>query len=66
MKRAPKFEVYHAADGWRWRLNAANGETLASGEGYTRKAGALRGVEAFKRAAAAAATVDLTSKAMTH
>lgn len=34
-----KFEVYQQAVGvqagqWRWRLKAANGETLAQGESY--------------------------------
>ena len=37
MKR-PKFVVYKAADGYRWRLVAANGRIVAdSGEAYTRK-----------------------------
>lgn len=34
---------------WRWRL-ARNGEILASGEGFTRKADAERAVRAVKRA----------------
>jgi len=37
MKR-PRFVVYQARDGWRWRLVAANGRIIAeSGEAYTRK-----------------------------
>jgi uncharacterized protein YegP (UPF0339 family) len=44
MKR-PKFVVYEAKDGWRWRLVAANGRIIAdSGEAYTRKHGAQRAV----------------------
>lgn len=40
----PRIEVYHAADGsWRYRVLAANGETLAASEGYTRRADAQRG-----------------------
>lgn len=51
---APRFEVYQAADGWRWRLRARNGEVIASGEAYKSKRGAARGVAAVKRNAAAA------------
>ena len=36
---------------WRWRLKSANGEIVASGEAYTRRQDALRGVEAHRRAA---------------
>jgi uncharacterized protein YegP (UPF0339 family) len=44
MKR-PKFVVYRARDGYRWRLIAANGRLIAeSGEAYTRKHGAERAV----------------------
>jgi len=40
----PRIEVYHAADGsWRYRVLAANGETMAASEGYTRRADAQRG-----------------------
>lgn len=44
-------EVYQDKGGeWRWRLVAANGRTVAtSGEGYTRKADALRAARAFLR-----------------
>ena len=34
MKRKPKFEVYPAADGYRWRLKAANGRIVATGEAH--------------------------------
>lgn len=27
-------EIYHAADGWRFRVKGRNGEVLASGESY--------------------------------
>jgi uncharacterized protein YegP (UPF0339 family) len=47
-----RYEVYQdAAGAWRWRLKASNGEVVASGEGYTRKQGALAGVQAHRRAA---------------
>ena len=47
-----KYEVYQdAAGAWRWRLKSANGQIVASGEGYVRRAGALAGVAAHRRAA---------------
>lgn len=50
--RIPRYEVYQGNGGdWRWRLIAANGEITGQGEGYTRKHGAVRGVEANRRAA---------------
>lgn len=42
--RGPRFKVYEAKDGWRWRLLAANNRVLASGEGFTTKAHAERAV----------------------
>lgn len=44
--------VYRAADGWRWRMKAANGRVVAdSGEAYTSRRGAERAayalIEAF-------------------
>ena len=42
MSRSPRFEVYPAQDGWRWRLRAANGRIVATGEAHTRKADAER------------------------
>lgn len=36
--RFPCLEIYRAKDGWRWRLKAANGTTIADGgEAYSRK-----------------------------
>ena len=48
---AAKFELYKSANGeFRWRLKSANGQIIATGgEGYTRKDGALNGIEAVKR-----------------
>jgi len=44
--RQPRFQTYEARDGWRWRLLAANGRTIAdSGEAYTRKPDAGRAVK---------------------
>lgn len=50
MKHA-RWDVYEAADGWRWRLLAANGRTLASGESHTRKADAVRALETVRETA---------------
>lgn len=51
-KRIPRYEWWRSADGqFRWHLKAANGEIVASGEGYKRKSGALRGIEAHRSAA---------------
>ncbi len=54
MTRAAKFEVFKARDGWRWRLRAANGRVVATGEGHADKSKATRAAAAVKRAAAAA------------
>jgi uncharacterized protein YegP (UPF0339 family) len=57
---AAKFELYKGADGeFRWRLKSANGQIFATGgEGYSRKDGALNGIEAVKRDAPTAAVDD--------
>jgi len=59
---AGKFEVYTDARGeYRWRLKAANGQTIATGgEGYTSKAGCLNGIESVKTNAPAAEIDDQT------
>jgi uncharacterized protein len=58
-----KYEVYQDAAGqWRWRLAASNGRIVASGEGYKRVAGALRGVAAHRRAAATARVAVLGAR----
>ena len=57
---AAKFEIYQDAKGeFRFRLKAGNGEVVATGESYPSLAGAQQGVEAVKRAAAAAEIVEL-------
>lgn len=60
---AAKFELYASPNGeFRWRLKSANGQIIAtSGEGYTRKDGAINGIEAVKRDAPAAPIDDLTT-----
>lgn len=63
MVKRPRFEVYEstrAAKGgppvteWRWRLIAANGRILASGQAHTCKADAERAVVTVKAAASKA------------
>jgi uncharacterized protein YegP (UPF0339 family) len=55
MSRA-HFEVYRdESDAWRWRLVHRNGNILAdSGQGYTTKAAARKGVRSVKNNAAGA------------
>jgi uncharacterized protein YegP (UPF0339 family) len=55
------FELYTDNAGqYRFRLKAANNETVASGESYPTKAAAEKGIEAVQRAADGATTKDLT------
>ncbi|CAN5259039.1 YegP family protein [soil metagenome] len=57
---AAKYELYAGNSGdFRFRLKAANGEIIATSQGYTTKAGALGGIESVKKNASAE-TVDLT------
>ncbi|TCO56571.1 YegP family protein [Actinocrispum wychmicini] len=59
---AGKFEVYKdAADKYRFRLKAGNGEIIAVGEAYESKAGALNGIESIKKNAPEAEVVDQTA-----
>jgi uncharacterized protein YegP (UPF0339 family) len=55
----PKFTISPDAAGeFRWKLQAANGEVLASGEGYKTRAGARRGIAALKRCALLAKLIE--------
>ena len=57
----PKFEVYTDKAGeFRFRLKARNGEIIATGEGYTKKASCLNGIDSIRRNAPEAALVDLS------
>lgn len=54
-----KFEVYKDKKGeFRFRLKAANGEVIASGEGYKTKAACMNGIRSIKRNAANAEVVE--------
>ena len=46
-----KFEIYKAADGWRWRLKSRNGEIIASGEAYQNRLDCLGCIELIKQLA---------------
>lgn len=55
----PNYEVFEDEAGeWRWRLRAANGEIVATSEGYTRAEDAERGAEDAKAAAGEAEVPD--------
>jgi uncharacterized protein YegP (UPF0339 family) len=56
----PKYEIYKdAAQKFRWRLKAPNGEVIASGEAYESKDGCKKGIESVKSNAPKATLVDL-------
>jgi uncharacterized protein YegP (UPF0339 family) len=47
---AGKFEAYKDGfGGFRFRLKAGNGEVIATGEAYSSKAAALKGIESVKK-----------------
>ena len=55
MSKRAKFQIIKDKAGeWRWRLCASNGRVVASGEGYKREAGCIRGIWALLKAAASA------------
>jgi uncharacterized protein YegP (UPF0339 family) len=57
---AGKFELYQDKGGdYRFRLKAANGEVIASGQGYTSKSGAMNGIDSVRRNAADAEVVEV-------
>ena len=39
-----KYELYKSGIEWRWRLRAANGEIVASGESYKNRADCIQAV----------------------
>lgn len=49
-KSMGKFEIFKDSAGeWRFRLKAANHETIAASEGYTTRRSAERGIDAVRR-----------------
>lgn len=58
---AGKFEVYKDKAGeFRFRLKAANGQVIATGEGYKTKASALNGIDSIRKNAPDAPVDDQT------
>ena len=58
---AGKFDLYTDSQGkYRFRLKAGNGETIAVGEAYESKVGALNGINSIRRNATDAVLVDQT------
>ena len=56
-----KFEIYKDKKGqFRWRLRADNNQVIASGEGYTTKAGCKNGIESVRKNAPKAKIDDQT------
>lgn len=61
---AAKFEIFgDAADKFRWRLKAGNGEIIAQSQAYETKAAAQKGISSVQANAAEATVVDLTAAA---
>ena len=59
---AGTFELYQDKGGdYRFRLKAGNGEVIATGQGYSSKAAARKGVEAVQKAAEGASVVETES-----
>jgi len=55
-----KFEIYKdAKGGFRWRLKAANGETIANSQSYKAKASCLNTIDVIKRGVASATVREL-------
>ena len=60
-EKMPKFEIYKdAAEKFRFRLKAPNGEIIASGEAYASKDGCKNGIASIKENAPKAEIVDTT------
>jgi uncharacterized protein YegP (UPF0339 family) len=60
-RMAGKFELYKDSRGqFRFRLNAGNGEIIATGESYTSKAGAINDIESVQKNAPGATIDDQT------
>ena len=60
MPAKPKFEMYADAKGkCRWRLKAANGEIIATGEAYESESSCKNGIASVKKNALIAEIVEV-------
>lgn len=57
-----KFEYWKSKGQWYWHLRAGNGEIIASGEGYRRKADLLHTISLIRTYANEARPVQLPEK----
>jgi uncharacterized protein YegP (UPF0339 family) len=57
--KAPRFSTFKAKDGFRWKLKAANGEIIATGEAYTRREDADRAIQTVKDAVITIGIADM-------
>ena len=55
-----KFEILETATGFKFRLKAANGETIATSEIYQTTAACKKGIQSVSQCAARAKVADLT------
>jgi uncharacterized protein len=63
MSKTEKFEIYKDAAGqYRWRLRAANGETVAVSEAYRSKQGANNSAHSMPRWCSETPVVDFTNE----
>jgi uncharacterized protein YegP (UPF0339 family) len=46
------FQIYKGKDGWRWRLKAANHETVAVGEAYRDRGDCLHAIALLRKVTA--------------
>lgn len=61
--RAPRIEVFPGKDaGYYFRVVAANGETIAQSEGYTRKADAIKAAKRTQKIVAEAVIVEVDAE----
>ena len=57
---AGKFEIYTDKSGeYRFRLKAANGQVIASGQGYKSREACVNGIESVKNHATGAPVVEV-------
>ncbi len=59
-KKDSAFEIYQDKKGeYRFKLKAANGETIGQGEGYSTRSGCMRGIASIAKNAVSARIVEI-------